>query len=84
MACVFCQIVEGRQAAEILHEDDDLIVFKDINPKAAVHVLIVPKEHIAWVNELQEHHTALMGKLLLTAKHLAAQWSIASPGTGSQ
>jgi histidine triad (HIT) family protein len=80
MACVFCQIVERRQTAEIVHEDDDLIVFKDINPKATVHVLIVPKEHIATVNDLEDHHTALMGKLFLTAKYLAAQWSIAAPG----
>ena len=80
MACVFCQIVERSQPAEIVHEDDDLIVFKDINPKAAVHVLIVPKEHIATVNDLGEHHAALIGKLFLAAKRLAAQWSIAAPG----
>ena len=80
MACVFCQIVERRQVADIVHEDDDLIVFKDINPKATVHVLIVPKEHIATVNDLEDYHIALMGKLLLTAKYLAAQWSIAASG----
>jgi histidine triad (HIT) family protein len=80
MACVFCQIVTRSQPAEIVHEDDEIIVFKDINPKAAVHVLIVPKEHIATVNDLEERHTTLMGKLLLTAKHLAEQWSLASPG----
>jgi histidine triad (HIT) family protein len=80
MACVFCRIVERSQPAEIVHEDDDIIVFKDINPKASVHVLLVPKLHIATVNDLQKQHTALMGKLFLAAKQLAAQWSIAEQG----
>jgi histidine triad (HIT) family protein len=72
--------VEKSQSADIVYEDDDLIVFKDINPKAPVHVLLVPKQHIATVNDLEEQHTALMGKLFLTAKQLADQWSIAEQG----
>ncbi|MGQ4807352.1 Purine nucleoside phosphoramidase [Candidatus Entotheonellaceae bacterium PAL068K] len=80
MACLFCRIVEKNQPADVVHEDDDLIVFKDINPKGAVHVLLVPKEHIATVNDLEDRHTALMGKLLLTVKQLAAQWGIAEQG----
>jgi histidine triad (HIT) family protein len=80
MACVFCRIVEKSEPADIVHEDDDLIVFKDINPKAPVHMLLVPKQHIATVNDLEEQHTALMGKLFLTAKRLAEQWSIAQQG----
>jgi histidine triad (HIT) family protein len=80
MACVFCSIVEKSEPADIVHEDNDLIVFKDINPKAPVHVLLVPKQHIATVNDLEEQHTALMGKLFLTAKRLAEQWSIAQQG----
>jgi histidine triad (HIT) family protein len=80
MACVFCRIVEGSAPADIVHEDDDLIVFKDINPKAPLHVLLVPRAHIATVNDLEDHHTVLMGKLFLTAKRLANQWSIADQG----
>ncbi len=80
MACIFCRIVEKYQPADIVHEDDDLIVFKDMNPKGQVHVLLVPKEHIATVNDLEEHHAALMGKLLLTVKRLAADWSIVEQG----
>lgn len=80
MACLFCQIVEKHQPAEIIHEDSDLIVFKDINPKGSVHVLLVPKQHIATVNDLEEQHTNLMGKLFLTAKKLADEWSIAAQG----
>jgi histidine triad (HIT) family protein len=80
MVCIFCRIVEKSHSADIVYEDDDLIVFKDINPKAPVHVLLVPKQHIATVNDLEEQHTALMGKLFLTAKRLADQWSIAEQG----
>ena len=80
MACIFCRIVEKHQPADIVHEDDDLIVFKDLNPKGAVHVLLVPKEHIATVNDLEDRHAALMGKFLLTVKQLAAQWGIAEQG----
>jgi histidine triad (HIT) family protein len=80
MACVFCGIVEKSQPADVVYEDDDLIVFKDINPKALVHVLLVPKQHIATVNDLEEQHTVLMGKLFLTAKRLADEWSIVQQG----
>jgi histidine triad (HIT) family protein len=80
MACAFCRIIEKTAPAEVVYEDNDLIVFKDINPKAAVHVLLVPKEHIPTINDLDEQHTAVMGKLFLTAKRLATQWSIAAQG----
>lgn len=80
MACVFCQIVERTRPAEIVHEDEAILVFKDINPKGAVHVLLIPKQHIATVNDLEEQHTMLMGNLFLTAKKLAKQWSIAAQG----
>ncbi len=80
MSCIFCRIVEKKAPADIVHEDDEIIVFKDINPKAAIHVLIVPKEHIATVNDLKDHHVLLMGKLFSTAKQLAAKWSIVEQG----
>jgi len=80
MDCIFCRIVEKNLAADIVYEDNDLIVFKDINPKGKIHVLLVPKEHIATVNDLQDHHAALMGKLWLTVKQLAAEWSIIEAG----
>ena len=80
MPCIFCRIVDRSAPAEIVHEDDELLVFKDIHPRAPVHVLLVPKEHIATVNDLEVRHTLLMGKFFLTAKILAAQWSIAESG----
>ena len=80
MDCIFCRIVEKNQPADIVYEDDELIVFKDIHPKGKIHVLLVPKEHIATVNDLEDRHTALMGRLWLKVKQLAADWSIVEPG----
>jgi histidine triad (HIT) family protein len=80
MPCIFCRIVDRSAPAEIVYEDDELLVFKDIHPRAPMHVLLVPKEHIATVNDLEVRHALLMGKLFLTAKTLAAQWSIAESG----
>jgi histidine triad (HIT) family protein len=80
MACIFCQIIAKSVPADIVHEDDDIIVFKDIQPAAAIHVLMVPKQHVPTVNDLDEAHAAVMGKLFLTAKHLAEQWNIVAQG----
>ena len=52
MACIFCRIVDRSAPAEMVYEDDELIVFKDIHPRAPIHVLLVPREHIATVNDL--------------------------------
>jgi histidine triad (HIT) family protein len=80
MACIFCEIVAKRVPASIVHEDDEIMAFKDINPQAPIHVLVVPKLHIATVNDLEEQHIALMGKLFMVVKHLAAQWKIVAQG----
>ena len=80
MPCLFCQIVDKTQPADIVHEDDDILVFKDIAPKAPIHVLIVPKQHLDTVNNMEDTHIPLMGKLFATAKQLAAQWEIAEQG----
>jgi len=80
MACIFCEIVARRAPASIVYEDDETMAFKDIHPQAPIHVLVIPKLHIATVNDLEEHHIALMGKLFLVVKHLAAQWNIVAQG----
>ena len=81
MSCIFCEIIAGRQTADVVHEDDDILVFKDINPTAPVHVLLVPKAHIATVNDVDEvQHTELMGRLFVVAKRLAVQWGIVEQG----
>jgi len=73
MTCIFCQIIDRKLPAEILYEDADVIVFKDVNPSAPIHLLIVPKKHFDSVNSLDEKTAGIFAKMALTAKHLAAQ-----------
>jgi len=80
MVCIFCEIVARRAPASIVYEDDETMAFKDIHPQAPMHVLVIPKLHIASVNDLEEQHIALMGKLFMVVKHLAAQWNIVAQG----
>jgi histidine triad (HIT) family protein len=60
MPCIFCQIVAKTQPANIVYEDDEVLVFTDIHPKAPIHVLLIPKPHIATVNDLEDEHIPLM------------------------
>lgn len=78
--CVFCKIINKEIPSEIISETDDLIAFKDINPKAKVHVLVVPKKHIISVNELEEADAGLVSKLIYQAKLLASDLGIAKNG----
>lgn len=69
--CLFCKMVSGDIKADVVLEDDELLAFKDINPQAPLHVLVIPKNHIATTNDLQPEHAALMGRLLLAAGSIA-------------
>jgi histidine triad (HIT) family protein len=80
MPCIFCRIVDRSAPATIVYEDTEVIVFHDISPRAPIHVLLVPKEHIATVNDLEERHLPLMGRFFHLAKTLAAQWGIVDSG----
>jgi len=71
MDCIFCKIRDGEIPAEIIYDDDDVLAFRDINPKAPVHVLLIPKTHIATVDDLDQKDAALVGNLVLTAKQIA-------------
>lgn len=73
MDCLFCKIVAGEIPARKIHEDDQLIAFHDIDPQAPVHLLIIPKKHIATLNDMQEDDKPLAGHLLYTAQSLARQ-----------
>lgn len=64
--CIFCKIINGDFNTEFVYENDYAVVFKDINPKAAVHLLVVPKVHVASLNELEDKN--LMGELLMAVK----------------
>jgi histidine triad (HIT) family protein len=78
--CIFCDIIAGDIPANKVYEDDHLIAFKDINPQAPVHLLIVPKEHIPTFSHLQEDHATLLAKLFLLAARLAAEQGVAEKG----
>ncbi len=77
---IFSKIIDKEIKADIIYEDDEILAFKDINPQAPVHYLIIPKKEIPTVNDLQENHAELAGKLVLTAKKLAEQAGIAADG----
>ena len=71
--CLFCKIAAKKIPSTIVFEDDDLLAFKDINPAAPVHLLVIPKIHVATLSECNESHTALLGKMLALAPKLAAE-----------
>ena len=78
MNCLFCKIVDGQIPSEKLFEDDELIAFSDIAPQAPVHILVIPKKHIASLDDAAEGDQALLGRLLLACRKLAAEHGIAA------
>ncbi|EPJ46543.1 MAG: histidine triad (HIT) protein [Osedax symbiont Rs2] len=80
MDCLFCKIINREIPAKIIYEDDEMIAFDDIQPKAPQHFLVIPKKHISTLNDLTDSDVPLMGKLLKTASHLAAKVGIAESG----
>jgi len=78
--CIFCQIAEGEIPAEIVHEEDDLVAFRDIDPQAPSHVLVIPREHIETVNDLKKEHAEAMGRLFLAARRIARKEGVAEEG----
>jgi histidine triad (HIT) family protein len=78
--CLFCNIIAGDIPSEKVYEDDDVYAFRDINPVAPLHVLIIPKKHIATINALETGDAGLAGKLYLAAKHIAAKEGYAEEG----
>jgi len=78
--CLFCRIIDKEIPAEIVFENDKLLAFKDIDPQAPVHILIIPKEHITTTNDLNGSHKELIGDILLTAQALACEYNIAEDG----
>lgn len=71
--CLFCKITNKKAPAEIVYEDEKSCAFKDINPKAPTHLLIVPKKHIESIDHLKAKDKELMGELILVAKKIAKE-----------
>ncbi|PMR70002.1 histidine triad nucleotide-binding protein [Halomonas heilongjiangensis] len=80
MDCLFCKIINREIPADIVHEDDEVLAFNDINPQAPTHVVIVPKRHIATLNDIEEDDLALVGRLQYTAARLAKERGFADDG----
>jgi histidine triad (HIT) family protein len=74
--CLFCKIVAGQIPADRVYEDEQILAFKDIHPQAPIHFLIIPKTHIATLNDFAVDQVELAGRLLLTAQRLAAEHSL--------
>lgn len=78
--CIFCKIIKGEIPCDKVYEDDKVLAFKDINPEAPVHVLIIPKSHIESLNELTEENSDIISHIFITAKHVAQKLNIADSG----
>ncbi len=73
VSCIFCKVIEGTIPSTKVFEDDNLVAFKDINPKAPIHIIIAPKVHLANLDEVTEENSGILTDILLTAKKLAEE-----------
>ena len=74
--CIFCKVIAGELPGKFAYQDDELVVIHDINPKAPVHLLLIPREHVATVSDLQDSHQNVGGKLLLVARDVAKKLGV--------
>ena len=78
--CLFCNISRGNIPADVVYQDDNLVAFRDINPQAPTHILVIPRKHIASLNELQPDDSLLLGQMVLAARQLATSEGLANDG----
>lgn len=72
-SCIFCKIVKGEIPSRKLYEDDEVLAFHDINPVAPVHFMLIPKEHVESLQQAQERHQMVLGKMMVLAGRLARE-----------
>jgi len=75
--CLFCKMIAGEIPTDVVYQDEHVFAFRDINPQAPLHVLIVPRTHIATLNDLQPDHNQLVGHLFVAAKKIANDEGVA-------
>ena len=80
MDCLFCKIIKGEIPSAKVYEDDKVYAFRDIEPQAPVHILIIPKEHIVSANELTEENASIVGHIFAVAAKIAKDEGIADGG----
>lgn len=78
--CLFCDIASGAHDADVVAETDEWLAFRDINPQAPTHVLVIPREHVASLDDLEEEQRGLAGELLLAARRIGRQEGLAGEG----
>ena len=78
--CLFCKIVDGDIPADIVYESDTAIGFRDINPQAPIHMVVIPRQHIATINDIEPAHEALVGSLFSAARQIAADEGLSEDG----
>ncbi len=78
--CIFCKIAVGEIETEFVYEDDQVVAFRDLNPQAPTHVLVIPRAHIATANDLTAENADLVGRMTFAAKQIAEQEGIAERG----
>lgn len=78
--CIFCKIVNGEMSTEFLYENDTIVVFKDINPIAPVHLLIVSKKHIRSINDLEQEDKKIVSEMIMAGKDTAKKEGVAKSG----
>ena len=80
MNCVFCKLAKGEINSDIIYKDDEVIAFRDIHPQAPHHILVIPRRHIATLNDASPEDANLIGKLTLTAQQVAKELGVAEDG----
>jgi histidine triad (HIT) family protein len=80
MDCLFCKIADKTIPADIVYEDDRVVAFRDVAPQAPTHILVIPKQHISTLNDLNESNKELIGHILYVAKTIAATEGLAEDG----
>ena len=78
--CLFCRMVTGEIQPDVVYEDDEIMAFRDVNPQAPTHVLVIPKRHIATTNDLQPDDAGLVGRMVLVAGKVATEDGIDARG----
>ncbi len=78
--CIFCKMASGEIQPDKVLETEDVLAFRDLNPQASTHVLVIPKRHISTLNDLEQGDAELIGKLYLAAKEVAQREGLSEPG----
>ncbi len=78
--CLFCRMIAGEIASDTVYEDDEILAFRDINPQAPLHVLVIPRRHIDTTNDLVDDDAGLVGRLILAARKIAVTEGVDEAG----